>query len=245
MNEEPELFEAKTRMRDDVLLKIVNADHEKHNQLDIDFAKAELVRRGFKLIRTGGDFHVITPQGVELTPEKIPSGRLHGAPPTSPPATAQTDASDNAPTGLNWSRILKYTLLMIIVTFVVGFFFGVITSFYTRAGGNATEFSTKIFGNLPYWLQVTQSIAAMGGVILVFALLSYKQRERTLIHVLIVGLISWLIGLVNILFGQPLIEWAGGVLFILIAMIISIPIGLGLRVRKEMAQYKVSPIHQG
>jgi hypothetical protein len=56
---------------DDDLLKIVNVNFHNYRREVVDLAIRELERRGYKLLRTGADFKVITPAGIRLTPRKI------------------------------------------------------------------------------------------------------------------------------------------------------------------------------
>ena len=53
---------------DDELLRIVNVRFEDHADAVTESARRELESRGFKLLRTGSDFEVISPTGVRLTP---------------------------------------------------------------------------------------------------------------------------------------------------------------------------------
>lgn len=57
---------------DDDLLKIVNVNFHNYRSEVVDLAIRELEGRGYKLLRTGSDFKVITPAGIRLTPRKIP-----------------------------------------------------------------------------------------------------------------------------------------------------------------------------
>lgn len=53
---------------DDELLQLVNIRFQDHADAVTDSARRELESRGFKLLRTGSDFEVISPTGVRLTP---------------------------------------------------------------------------------------------------------------------------------------------------------------------------------
>ena len=62
------LKERNSKLSDLELLRLVNFEFADYREEAIDLAKEELERRGFRLIRTGADFQIIDPRGVELTP---------------------------------------------------------------------------------------------------------------------------------------------------------------------------------
>ena len=252
MNNEPETLKDMKQLTDGALLKIVTTDYERHLPTEIDSAGAELGRRGFQLLLTGKDFHVITPRGIELMPgdDPDPAPDLPQSPSDAAPDLAKfpsdhaaapipADSHGNDRTGLNWSRIWKFTLLLYGGTFIAGFFYGVLARLYIIPGNKRQDSYANIMETFPDWLQIAQGLTAMGVVAGVFILLSYRQQQRPFMHVLLVGMMGSLLSIINLFMGVPVAQWLTGVLYMLVLSVISVSIGLGLRARKEIAQLKV------
>lgn len=238
MNEESNRTEKVTHLSDEVLLGIVN-----YGQVDIHFAREELVRRGFNLIQTGTDFHIITPQGLVLTPEKSFSGAQGRATPLSDYGSrTQFDVLGDVEMGMNWRRICKYVLLLYVMTFGVGFLFG-FTNVIVNGPSNrsATVKSAGAILILPESFQVAQGISMSCVMALLFVIFGYKLRERTLIHGILVVLISWVTSVplnALVLPTDMLTQHMFDINLMLPLSIVGISIGLSLRARKEIAQFR-------
>lgn len=114
---------------------------------------------------------------------------------------------------LNWKRILIFVFVLIVVTFAVGFTFGVVA----KSGRVAPES-----------LLLLQGLLAFVAITLVFVALGFVQRVQPILHALIVAVLEWLVSFpLNVLYGkQPVLQWALGVIALLIFALIGSSIGM-------------------
>lgn len=114
---------------------------------------------------------------------------------------------------LNWKRIFIFVFVLIAVTFVVGFTFGVVA----KSGRIAPES-----------LVLLQGLLAFIAITLVFVALGFVQRVQPILHALIVAVLAWLVSFpLNVLYGkQPVLQWALGVVALLIFALIGSSIGM-------------------
>ena len=126
---------------------------------------------------------------------------------------------------LNWKRILTFVVVLIATTFVVGFAFGTLAGASMRSGRIAPESFVLIQG-LIVFLVVT----------LLFLVLGYVQREQTILHAVAVAVLAWLVSFpLNVLYGkQPLLQWALGVIALLLFALLGS--GIGMLIRRATAK---------
>lgn len=103
------------KLSDEELLKIVNTHFADYRQEAIDIAKEELQSRGFKLLRTGADFEVITPTGIKLMPPKIASASIESDTyPHSEINVEQFGSINDAPIDFRYKGVGGWLMLFII-----------------------------------------------------------------------------------------------------------------------------------
>ena len=167
-------------------------------------------------------------QTIEINPERAASTVSNMAKPTGDYIYASGSPNSNgAKRGLNWVRILKYTALVLVVSFFVGLFFGSVRG-YLAASGRP----------VPQWLEAVQAIAMTVSVGFILVLFSYRQHEQLLLNVLVLTLAGVLLTLPNA-FLVGLSFAIGSCVHFVILSLVCVPIGLNARVRKEIAELKV------
>lgn len=133
---------------------------------------------------------------------------------------------------MNWKLIWKYTALIIVATFLVGFFFGLIGNLYVKTGEQN-----------PLSFVILTALANLAATAIIFAKLSLEQRERTIVHALAVLLLCWLIPLplsVGLL-GQPLAEWALAIIVLIPTAAVGVAAGISLRRREVKSDISAAP----
>jgi len=118
---------------------------------------------------------------------------------------------------INGKIIAKYTVILFLATFVVGFAFGLLKGFLVSAGKA-----------IPTWIIYWQAITGIIASVVVFARLTVVQKTDTVLTVFAVGLISWVVSFFPnvLLFGQNVFAWAFGLIILLVIMIIGIGVGI-------------------
>jgi len=130
---------------------------------------------------------------------------------------------------MNWIRVIKYCIILLIVTSVLAFSFSFIYVFLKQQGYPD-----------PFWTSLGTGITVPIASIIIFTRLAYIQRLRPLNHALSVGIICWLISfLMNVLLlHQPVKNWATGLIVILMTAFVGVGIGNLLCNRSESKKIK-------
>ena len=118
---------------------------------------------------------------------------------------------------MNIRRICVFAVLEFLATALAAFPLGVIKGM-CRASGEP----------VPTWVLPLQGLAVPFAAMMVFLFMGYVQRHQPFRHGLIVALLVWAVSMpINVLgFGQPLWQWAVGI--VLMVPICLIGIGLGI-----------------
>ena len=121
---------------------------------------------------------------------------------------------------MNWKRVAIFIVLLLLGTACAAFPVGVIHGILMRANGQ-----------VPRWVPVVQAFAVQGAILLVGGGLGFVQRERLVLHGLAVGVGSWLVSFpINVLlFKQPLVTWAAGIIGIIVFLGVGCALGFGVR----------------
>ena len=124
---------------------------------------------------------------------------------------------------MSWKRIIKYTLILFIVTFAVSFPFGYIDGFLTSRGRS-----------IPQWFGAVHFISMVLSSIAVFIFLSRSESDDVWKSAFTVATLSWILSFpINVLaIGQPILVWAVSLFYTLWFMAIGVPIGRKL-IKKE------------
>jgi hypothetical protein len=117
-------------------------------------------------------------------------------------------SSASAMTGMNWRRVLSFTLLLFAATAGASFPFGFISGFLTAQARP-----------VPGWVTIGTQIAVPLAAIAVFYALARRQEDRPWLHAQAVCLLAWAASfpLNVLLLGQPAIVWAVGLLVMSVA----------------------------
>lgn len=127
---------------------------------------------------------------------------------------------------MRWTRILKYTAVLYVTTFVVGFVFGFVEGL---AGGIS---GTPIPAGLTLALNLGLVFAMFATISSTFGLMSYRTAGlRVLGAVHLVAAAVWLTSfpLNVVLLGQSALAWLGQGLFLELCLLCGLGAGVGAR----------------
>lgn len=118
---------------------------------------------------------------------------------------------------MNWTRICRYTLLVVLATFLAGFVPGFMRGVYQTH--NALP---------PAWVDALQSLLLPAAVLIVFLFLARAQSERTISHAMAVWALTTVVSTGNMALGVTPAEWAGAATYSAILAAIGTAIGMKL-----------------
>lgn len=117
---------------------------------------------------------------------------------------------------VNWSRIIKYCIILFIGTAAASFPFGLLHGLLSNRG--YTDLDLITFG---------ARVATIFASLFIFARLAYIQRAEQIYHASLVGFFCWLVSLpINVfLLNQPALKEAENMVVIFVPAFIGIDVG--------------------
>jgi high-affinity Fe2+/Pb2+ permease len=117
---------------------------------------------------------------------------------------------------VNWSRIIKYCIILFIGTAAASFPFGLLHGLLSNRGYADVD-----------WILFGARVSPLFAAIFIFARLAYIQRAEQIYHASLVGFFCWLVSFpINVLLlNQPVLKEAENIVVIFVPAFIGIDVG--------------------